>query len=329
MNLRSDRARRLDRARGSLMGFAIGDALGRPAQNLTPEQIRNRWGRLTGFVHGAPITEDTEYPVFAALLLARYGRSLTSQHVASAWQSEGLQHIDRYPFPVVDTDTFFGDFVTTSSSDSQHHAWSDALAIRAAPYGIFAAGHPDEAARLVAVDGITSHEGEGIYSGQAVAAGIAIAMTDATPSDVLEAALSVIPRDCWTARSLRRAAAAVDEGGHVEDKVHQAVVLGAYPWMDLAPEAVALAFGAFLAGRGRFAGSVLTAIQNGRDANAIAGIAGALAGALNGYSVIPEEWATVIGPMRGTRLPAVTGRRIADVADQLVAAASREPTWAG
>jgi hypothetical protein len=55
---------------------------------------------------------------------------------------------------------------------AQHrHAWSDGLAMRAAPFGVFAAGRPAEAARLAAIDGSMSHGGEGVYGGRAVADG--------------------------------------------------------------------------------------------------------------------------------------------------------------
>jgi hypothetical protein len=43
--------------------------------------------------------------------------------------------------------------------------------MRAAPFGVFAAGRPAEAARLAAIDGSMSHGGEGVYGGRAVADG--------------------------------------------------------------------------------------------------------------------------------------------------------------
>ncbi|TMR88168.1 ADP-ribosylglycohydrolase family protein, partial [Nonomuraea basaltis] len=35
-----------DKARGCLLGLAAGDALGAPAENLSPSEIRRRWGRI-------------------------------------------------------------------------------------------------------------------------------------------------------------------------------------------------------------------------------------------------------------------------------------------
>ena len=69
----------ITRARAALLGLAVGDALGMPAQTLPRAEIRAHYGRITGFVapfadhpvsHGlkaGQITDDTEQ----TLLLAR------------------------------------------------------------------------------------------------------------------------------------------------------------------------------------------------------------------------------------------------------------------
>lgn len=43
---------RLSRAHGALAGLALGDALGMPTQEMSPEQIRAVYGRITGLVDG-------------------------------------------------------------------------------------------------------------------------------------------------------------------------------------------------------------------------------------------------------------------------------------
>ena len=45
-----------ERARGCLLGLGIGDALGAPAENLSRQEIRDRWGPVTDF-----LTEDNRY----------------------------------------------------------------------------------------------------------------------------------------------------------------------------------------------------------------------------------------------------------------------------
>ncbi|NEC86985.1 ADP-ribosylglycohydrolase family protein [Streptomyces sp. SID12501] len=308
-----------DRARGALLGLAVGDALGAPAENMKPSEIRARWGRITGYVAENPAgTDDTEYAIFSGLLLARHGSALTPAHVEAAWH-HWIADLDEGPF----RGAGFSERGTLENlrrglaapiSAQHRHAWSDGLAMRAAPFGVFAAGRPAEAARLVAIDGSVSHDGEGIYGGQAVAAGVAAAMAGAPTIAVVASALAVIPDDSWTARSLRRAVAVAHRG---ERAVRSAVVIGGYPWTDLAPEAVALAFGAYAVADGDFAESVLTAVNMGRDADTTAAVAGALAGATRGASAIPPEWAEAIGPARGSCLPSMAGHHILDVAELL------------
>jgi ADP-ribosylglycohydrolase len=309
-----------ERARGALLGLAVGDALGAPAENLKPSEIRARWGRITGYVADIPSgTDDTEYAIFSGLLLARHGSALTPGHVEAAWH-EWIADLAEGPF----RGAGFSERGTLENlrrglaapiSAQHRHAWSDGLAMRAAPFGVFAAGRPAEAARLVAIDGSVSHEGEGIYGGQAVAAGVAAAMTGAPVPVVIASALAVIPEDSWTARSLRRAVAVAHRG---ERAVRSAVVIGGYPWTDLAPEAVALAFGAYAAADGDFVEAVLTAVNMGRDADTTAALAGALSGAAHGISAIPPAWASAIGPARGRCLPSMAGHHVLDVAELLV-----------
>lgn len=320
-----------DRARGALLGLAVGDALGAPAENMKPSEIRARWGRITGYVADRPAgTDDTEYAIFSGLLLARHGAALTPSHVGAAWH-EWIADREEGPF----RGAGFSERGTLENlrrglaapiSAQHRHAWSDGLAMRAAPHGVFAAGRPAEAARLAAIDGSVSHEGEGIYGGQAVAAGVAAAMAGASTVAVVASALAVVPDDSWTARCLRRAMTAAHRG---ERAVRSAVVIGGYPWTDLAPEAVALAFGAYAAADGDFTDAVLTAVNMGRDADTTAAVAGALAGATCGVHAIPADWAAAIGPARGTCLPMMAGHHVLEVADLLTRAAREAPPAAG
>ena len=84
---------RFSRAYGALAGLALGDALGMPTQEMSPEQIREVYGRITGLVDGdasqpyAPgmpagsVTDDTEQALLVASLLIR-GRGSSSGRVA-------------------------------------------------------------------------------------------------------------------------------------------------------------------------------------------------------------------------------------------------------
>ena len=289
---------------------------------MKPSEIRARWGRITGFVaeqpgrHGRHRVRDLLGPAARPARLGAHRRA-TSRRPGTSW----IADLDEGPF----RGAGFSERGTLENlrrglaapiSAQHRHAWSDGLAMRAAPFGVFAAGRPAEAARLVAIDGCVSHDGEGIYGGQAVAAGVAAAMAGAPHGRRGRRGPGRRPR--WTpgrpapcAARCRRAR--VHRPG--ERAVRSAVVIGGYPWTDLAPEAVALAFGAYAAADGDFRTAVLTAVNMGRDADTTAAVAGALAGATPGASAIPPDWAAAIGPARGSCLPSMAGHHVLDVAE--------------
>lgn len=316
------------RARGSLVGLAVGDALGRPAEGMSPGAIRQRWGRIEGFVAEKPAgSDDTEYALFSARLLLQYGESLTPDHVAEAYRRELCPQEGGFKgagFSEVATIENLRRGLQPPFSGQHCHSWSDGLAMRAAPHGIFAAGDPPLAARLAAADGAVAHTGEGLYGGQAVAAGVSAAMVGLPPEAVAAAALAAVPADSWTARNL---VAAIAIGGGAADvwaalePLYDRLALTYYHWTDIAPEAVGLAFGVYLAARGRFVETVLGAVNTGRDADTIAAMAGALAGAGEGFDAIPAEWSGRIRAVPGTCIHSVAGLHIADMADALARAA--------
>lgn len=313
-----------DRARGSFIGLAVGDALGSPTEGKTPNQIFKQWGRVTDFLSDDQCgSDDTEYALFSAKLLLIKKKKLTSADVAAAWRKDIINSSNAYK------GAGFSEMLTIQNllkgleppqSGKHLHSWSDGLAMRVAPFGIASAGNPKLAAQLAQIDGSVSHSGEGIYSGQAVAAAVAMAMAGASLDKIIQAALDVIPKNSWTFSSIIRG---VEIGNHASDlwnalePLHQSLVCSHYYWSDVAPEAVGLAFGILIAAKGKFEDAVLGAVNIGRDTDTIAAITGAICGALHGIEVIPERWINRISVSRGICINAVKGLNIIDVADDL------------
>jgi ADP-ribosylglycohydrolase len=62
---------------GLLLGTAVGDALGLPAENLSPEKIRRRWpgGWKMRFIFGrGMVSDDTEHTLMVAQALLEHPR---------------------------------------------------------------------------------------------------------------------------------------------------------------------------------------------------------------------------------------------------------------
>lgn len=317
----------LDAAKGCLVGLAVGDALGQPTEGWTPAAIQAKWGYLKGFVGNAAVSDDTEYTLFSAKVLLEHGLSVTSDDFANEW----LTHIVSAPGPFKGAG--FSEMAAIENlrrglrpplSGQHYHSWSDGLAMRVAPFGVVFPAQPEAACQLARLDGVVSHAGEGIYGGLAVAAAVSVAMAGAPLEEIVDAALRAVPFDSWTVREIRRALDIVESLGSARDAIqplHDALAVTYYPWADLAPEAVGLAFGLLVAGQEDFRETLLAAVNLGRDADTVAAIAGAILGAKLGYSGIPEAWRDAIRPATGRCLACVCGMSLHTVAVELVALA--------
>jgi len=313
-----------ERARGSFIGLAVGDALGSPTEGKTPAEIFARWGRVTDFLSDEQGgSDDTEYALFGAKLLLQYKRDLTSAMVADAYRRDIINSANTYKgagFSEIIALHNLLDGLQPPASGQHVHSWSDGLAMRVAPYGIASAGDPYFAAHLAKEDGVVANAGEGIYCGQAVAAAIAVAMTGASFEKVAQAALDVVPKNSWTASSITRG---ISLGSSCADvwsslaPLYTSLACSYYFWPDVAPEAVGLAFGIVAAAKGIFEDAVLGAVNMGRDTDTIAAIAGAICGASHGIQAIPEHWVKRISISRGICISAVKNMNILVVADNL------------
>lgn len=318
------------KARGCLLGLAVGDALGQPTEGKSLEYIQKTWGRIDDFLTEQPGgSDDTEYALFSASLLLKHGLSLNASHIAGAWrvhlasQTEGFKGAGFSEMAAIEN---LRKGLNPPQCGEHIHSLSDGLAMRVGPFGIVAPGEPDFAARLAYEDGIVSHAGEGIFAGQAVAAAIATALTinegqSEKWSTIVDSALGVIPRNSWTYRAITKGV----EVGAIHTNVWDAlqplnreIVCDYYYWSDLAPEAVGLAFGLIAASQGDFSESVLGGVNIGRDTDTIAAIAGAITGALWGVEAIPDRWSRRISSVSGICIKAVAGMNVIETADALV-----------
>lgn len=314
-----------DKALGCLLGLAIGDALGAPVEGWSAGQIQEKHGWVDDFLTEQPVgTDDTEYAMLTAQLLMKYGDRLKPEDVMREWNElirAGVLYGGGFSEAAAIRNLKLG-FAPPLSGACNPEMWSDGTAMRVAPIGIYCAGDPEKAARLAAVDAEISHARDGIYSAQAVAAAVAVAVAAERPdaAAVLDAGLAYVPRDSWTRRLIERA---VDEAAGCASlqeaalRLHDRVSIHSYYWVDVGPEAVALAFGALAAAGCRYEDAVVCAVNCGRDADTIAAIAGGIAGALHGRQAVPSRWESRIGTVRGKCIGSLSGVDIRTVAGEL------------
>lgn len=310
------------KAFGCLAGLAIGDAMGRPAEGKTIEYIRQTYGTIEGFVSDdVSGTDDTEYAMLCAHTLIE-GRGIISyESVTRQW----LDHLcTQEPLPrggeseVWAIQNLLRGMVAPISGSDNTRSYSDGAAMRIAPVGIVCAGKPYRAARLAAVESAVSHAGDGIYCAQAIAAGVAAAMVGARVDEIIHTALEVLPVDCWSRRWIVRGLSIAQRYNSplaAAEALHQELMTG---YAATAPEAVAQALAVFKLAEGDPRQAIVASCNVGRDADTIAAMAGALAGALHGVEALPADWVDKTRKVKGVRLRFTTGWDIGDVARQLV-----------
>lgn len=320
----------LRRARGTLAGVAIGDAMGAPLEGREAAEIRAEYGRITGFLTDAAAgTDDTDFTLFNAYLLTTYGTEITPAQVETEWRDKLLAPGRAYRpggfSDVVSTRNLMAGLHAPQSGAFNHQMWSDGVAMAISPAGIIAPGRPDVAARLAATLGGVSNGRDGIYAAQAVAAAVAVGMAGGTPEAMFSTGLDAAPADTWTGRALRRAADTVAQLPDNLDaalvRLSDALIVSWWPWADLVTEAAPLAFGVFLAARGEAARAIPAAVSLGRDADTIGAMVGGLCGAYGGENSLPEAWIARARISAGKCIGFVAGSEIATVATRLVARA--------
>lgn len=313
------------RARGALLGAAIGDAMGAPCEGLSAAEVYRRYGALTGFVReGGGGTDDTDFTLFNATILLAYGAEVTPAQVEQEWRDKLLGPGRAYRpggfSDVISTRNLAAGLHAPQSGAFGHQMWSDGVAMAIGAAGVLCAGRPERAAQVAAALSSVSNARDGIYAAQAVAAAIAVAMAGAPPHEMAAAALAAVPPASWTARALARAmevAGRIDDPESGLDEIGRTLVVAWWPWADLATEAVPLAFAAFLVMQGDAARAIPYGVRFGRDADTIGAIVGSLAGAYGGEDALPAAWRERVHESTGACIGYVAGQPIAGFADRL------------
>lgn len=305
----------VDRYRGSILGLAIGDAIGHPTEFVgSVRAIRERWGErgVTGFEpsgrHPAgTFTDDTQMTIAVLRALVRAGHGALDDLMTTlgeefvAWSRSPEN--DRAPG---------GTCLSGCRALERGAPWREAgvrdskgcgAAMRAAPVGLFFADDVDALVRVAAAQSALTHRHPtGIASSVAAAAPVAHVMRTGTLDGVL-----AFTRDCVArldtallvevgcapelAESIgtREMLAALDKTeAHKDTESDDVCKLLGGAW--IGEEAVATALWCVLRANGDFREAVLRGANSSGDSDSIACIAGSIAGALVGGPGIEPAW---------------------------------------
>ena len=350
---------RFSRAYGALAGLALGDALGMPTQEMSPEQIRAVYGRITGLVDGdasqpyAPgmpagsVTDDTEQALLVASLLVR-GRGASSGRVALdagefahallAWEDS---MIERGSLDLLGPSTKAALERVRAGEDPLSvggAGTTNGAAMRVTPIGIaMSTADPEAFADAVwSSCQVTHATRQGFQSAALVAAAVSMGIDwdSPSPSDMttlLWKALSYVnslpERGEWT------------PDPDVVAATHRAMLLVANPASSsleclveqvgtsvASAQAIPMAFA--LLARDPSPRALLDAANIGGDTDTIGAIAGAILGAALGVQVLPADSLSMIEEVSHLGLSSVAGDLL-ELRDQaLVSSQEESPTTA-
>jgi len=284
--MRTDEAK--DALTGLLLGLAVGDALGLPAEGMRPQRIRKRWHgvwkhRLV-FGRGM-ISDDTEHALFTAQALLAHGNDVDAFGRSLAWKL-------RWWLLSLPAAIGFGTLracvkLWLGVVPSRSGVWSagTAPAVRAAVIGACFGDDAETLERVVRASTLLTHTDPKALTGALAVAHLA-ARTDGC--EVFERLESIAPDDddwCGRIATMRKAhdarlsvtdfAREICRGDGVSGYVYETVPVAVYAW---------------LRHPGDFRAALTSALNCGGDTDTVGAIVGALAGATVGEAGIPREW---------------------------------------
>ena len=280
-----------DRSVATMIALAIGDAAGDLGRD---DAVRQKYGIVSKLLPEGKSTDDTEFTALSARALLDCKGEFNAQFVADTWRrlvlsDGGAKERGGTPLYGALHNLSVGMEPPLSGQDNTLNI-DDGAAMRAAPFGIAAVGDPEEAARLAGIDASVSHDHDGIWAAQAIAASIAMALTGADVDQVVEAGRKFIPEDSWLGRKMVQAMNIIDtedDSYEAYDRLHTELWA---PRHSVSPEAIPQIYALYRMSKGSFRKGFLLAANFGRDADTVTALVLALCAAGEGLSVIPSEW---------------------------------------
>ncbi|ACQ79731.1 ADP-ribosylation/Crystallin J1 [Beutenbergia cavernae DSM 12333] len=339
----------VSRARGALLGLAVGDAVGFPSlyhrgiraggrrawsMGVTADEQRvTRFGTpfsmRGGFAPWAP-TDDAEAAAVGALLVLGLGDD--DRGPAARWAALMSQEAWGSVAERGALANLANGLVPPASGTDNPHAEDDSAVPRVVPAGIRHAGDPDAAAALAVVLAEVTNGRDGVWAASAVAAAVAVAVGGGGMSEAVAAGAARMEPDSWIRRNLDRARVVVARHQDLPTalpELVEEVAPATYSHGSIAPETVPLAFVIAEACEGDVLGAVTLAAAVHRQADSMPAIVGALVGAVAGAEAIPTTWRERVDELAGTCVPAVGGQRLTELADRLAASWPAVPDGGG
>lgn len=315
-NLSDKRAEKLrERFLGSIVGCAVGDALGAPFEGAPPSSFPFRKGDQIQFrkIPGYPLGQYTDDTQLTLAIIRAICRTRSVDGAEIAREFVGLWETGEIVGPGASTRqavfNLMNRGISWEDSGTEEGRAGNGTAMRAAPIGLWGYAHPDEIERDARVSSIITHKDVRSVAGTIA---VAKAVQMCVNSDHIEPLefLTEISRSTrgtselfadnidrlieWHALEPDRALPLIYAAGEPDIGPRQPGWISAY----VIPTVLCSLY-FFLQSPRSYIDSVTGAINAGGDADTVAAITGAISGALNGISSIP---ATLVETLKDSKI---------------------------
>ena len=284
--------KRLNAFIGVLLGTAVGDSLGLPAEGMSRQRIRARWGGVWHhrflFGHGM-VSDDTEHMLFVAQALLTQPDDLIAFQRCLAWKLRlwllGLPAGIGLATLKATLKLWVG------ISPSRSGVWSagNGPAMRSAVIGVYFAADPAKRRAFVSASSRLTHsDPKAETAALAVAEATAWAVNQDEPIERWLTHLSGLGSDEEWIRICEKLADALDSAKSVEEFADS---LGLQKGVTgYAYHSVPVALYAWLRHRNDFGKALESALNCGGDTDTVGAIVGAIMGAKVGKEGLPPEF---------------------------------------
>ena len=293
---------------GQLAGASFGTAI----EGYTGENIAKVYGDVTGYItNPETMNDDVVYELILLDVFDRMGRKITSRELGLewvrqlpfAWSAEwmALQNLKNGYLPP-----------ESGSHRNPYSNWIGAQ-MRGMICGMLAPGWPIEAARLAHVDGVVSHEANGVYG--EIFAGVltSLAFTEEDTRQIILSAAEYIPKGSeyrdyldFTIKTMQGSDGPADAWMACDEFFKRYNWIHAYP--NMAADVLALWYG-----EGDLTKTLSLLALAGMDVDCNGGLVGNVLGVMGGVS---PKWADPIGDLLETYLPGKERLSIKELAER-------------
>lgn len=334
------------RARNSMIGLAIGDAMSWTAMfhrsYLLPPWTRRIRREIdiaseTTKVIVLPMpfslnqpaqhldispTDDTEWAAFSTKILVGNSFGSYNQSVLKAWLD-----LAKLSDPIrgsVSTQAALHNLRNgiqpPHTGKENPHYFDDGAMSRAVPIGIVCAGQPDEAARLAEIDASVTNSEDGLWAAQAMAVAISLVCSGKNILDVIDIAYQYLPGESWIRRTVDEALKIIQESRSIFSilpELQIKIVNREYSYGNVAPETLALTFAIARLHGNNFETAVTTALGFAKSGESLPAMVGALVGAIHPKTIAEESWLNAIRLLKGICIPSLAGMDYIMLTEQL------------